>query len=104
MQQRVILAMALALQPRILIADEPTTGLDTINHHDLLEKLRVLRQTCGLALIFISHDLRVLAQLADEIAIMQEGSLSPPLPWRRLTETQDPYVLDLINSATRLDL
>lgn len=75
MRRRVQIAIALALKPKVLIADEPTTGLDAITRMDILHLLRHLAQAHGTAVLFISHDLSVIAWLADRIGIMHRGRL-----------------------------
>src|SRR5690606_35751683 len=72
-KQRVVIAMAMACQPDILICDEPTTALDVTTQKNLVVLLKQLQQTHGMAMLFISHDLAVMSQIADHIAIMQAG-------------------------------
>jgi oligopeptide transport system ATP-binding protein len=73
MRQRVVIAMALITEPSIIIADEPTTALDVTVQAQILNLLKDLQQQRGLGLIFISHDLSVVADIADEICVMQNG-------------------------------
>jgi peptide/nickel transport system ATP-binding protein len=75
MRQRVMIAMAIACEPRILIADEPTTALDVTIQADILDLLRTLRERRGMAVLLISHDLGVVAEQADEVAIMYAGRI-----------------------------
>ena len=73
MRQRVMIAMALALEPQIVIMDEPTTALDVVTQREILEELAALRDRLGFAVLFITHDLSLLIEIADSIAIMYGG-------------------------------
>jgi oligopeptide/dipeptide ABC transporter ATP-binding protein len=75
MRQRVMIAMAIACEPRVLIADEPTTALDVTIQAEILDLLRTLRERHGMAIILITHDLGVVAEQADEVAIMYAGRI-----------------------------
>ena len=75
MRQRVMIAMALALEPQIVIMDEPTTALDVVTQREILEELTVLRERLGFAVLFITHDLSLLVEIADSIAVMYAGRL-----------------------------
>jgi peptide/nickel transport system ATP-binding protein len=75
MRQRVMIAMALALEPQIVIMDEPTTALDVVTQREILEELTELRERLGFAVLFITHDLSLLIEIADSIAVMYAGRL-----------------------------
>ena len=80
MRQRVIIAMAIALDPQVIIMDEPTTALDVVTQREILEELIGLRNRIGFATLFITHDLSLLVELADEIAVMYAGRLMERAP------------------------
>ncbi|MEQ9248431.1 MAG: ATP-binding cassette domain-containing protein, partial [Nitratireductor sp.] len=75
MRQRVVLAMALTLKPRLVVMDEPTTALDVVVQREILQEIVALRKTLGFSVLFITHDLALMAQFADRIAIMLEGRI-----------------------------
>ncbi|HZF76250.1 MAG TPA: ABC transporter ATP-binding protein [Acetobacteraceae bacterium] len=104
MRQRVMIAMALACQPRLLIADEPTTALDVTVQAQILDLLRDLQQETGMSIILITHDLGVVAEMADEVAVMYAGKVVERASARALFEDpQHPYTLGLLGSVPRLD-
>jgi oligopeptide/dipeptide ABC transporter ATP-binding protein len=105
MRQRVMIAMALACNPKLLIADEPTTALDVTIQAQILELMRALREELGTAIILISHDLGVIAELADEVAVMYAGRIVERCAVGRLfAEPQHPYTVGLLGSIPRLHL
>jgi len=79
-RQRILIAMAIANRPRLLIADEPTTALDVTVQQQILELLATLREKFGLTMLFISHDLAVVSQVADRVAVMRHGLLLEEAP------------------------
>jgi peptide/nickel transport system ATP-binding protein len=105
MRQRAMIAMALACSPRLLIADEPTTALDVTIQAQILELMRTLRAETGTAVILITHDLGVVAEVADEVAVMYAGRIVERAPVRLLfDDPQHPYTVGLLGSIPRLDL
>jgi peptide/nickel transport system ATP-binding protein len=105
MRQRVMIAMALACRPKLLIADEPTTALDVTIQAQILDLMRALREETGTAIILITHDLGVVAELADEVAVMYAGRIVERASVARLfADPQHPYTVGLLGSIPRLDL
>jgi peptide/nickel transport system ATP-binding protein len=99
MRQRVIIAMALALEPELLILDEPTTALDVVVQREILQQVQDLQQEHGFAVLFITHDLSLLMEFADRIAIMYAGEIVETAPSARLqAEPQHPYTRGLLDS------
>lgn len=99
MKQRVIIAMALASKPSLLIADEPTTALDVTTQADILLLLRDIIKADNMALLFITHDLALAAQNADQIAVMQKGSIVEQGPSKKFFKSaQDSYSKKLLQS------
>jgi oligopeptide/dipeptide ABC transporter ATP-binding protein len=104
MRQRVMIAMALACDPQLLIADEPTTALDVTIQAQILDLMRDLQARLGTAVILITHDLGVVAETADEVAVMYAGRIVERADVRRLfSDAQHPYTLGLLASIPRLD-
>jgi peptide/nickel transport system ATP-binding protein len=98
-RQRVMIALALALDPQLVIMDEPTTALDVVTQREILNELADLRSRFGFAMIFITHDLSLLVELADEIVVMYAGRLVERAGARALYESpRHPYTLGLLNS------
>jgi oligopeptide/dipeptide ABC transporter ATP-binding protein len=105
MRQRVMIAMALACNPRLLIADEPTTALDVTIQAQILELMRALRSELGTAIILITHDLGVIAELADDVIVMYAGQVVERCPVAALfSEPHHPYTIGLLGSIPRLHL
>jgi peptide/nickel transport system ATP-binding protein len=98
--QRVMIAMALAGQPELLIADEPTTALDVTIQAQILSLLEELQRDLGMALVLISHDLSVVGELCDRIAVMYAGRIVETAPaWTLLTKPSHPYTRGLLDAA-----
>jgi len=105
MRQRVMIAMALAGDPSVLIADEPTTALDVTIQAQILEIMREVRERLGMAIILITHDLGVIAEMADDVMVMYAGQVVERAPVDRLFEdAQHPYTLGLLACLPRLDI
>jgi peptide/nickel transport system ATP-binding protein len=103
MRQRVMIAMALALDPQVVIMDEPTTALDVVTQREILEELMRLRDQLGFAIMFITHDLSLLVEIADSIAVMYAGRLVERAGARDLFRApRHPYSLGLLNSFPSL--
>lgn len=104
MRQRAMIAMALACKPQILIADEPTTALDVTIQAQIIDLVKDLRDTLGMAVIWITHDLGILAGLAQRIIVMYAGYFIEDAPVRELYKNpQHPYTIGLLGSLPRLD-
>jgi peptide/nickel transport system ATP-binding protein len=105
MRQRVMIAMALACNPKLLIADEPTTALDVTIQAQILELMRALRSELGTSIILITHDLGVVAELADDVVVMYAGQVVERCPAAALfAEPHHPYTIGLLGSIPRLHL
>jgi peptide/nickel transport system ATP-binding protein len=103
MRQRVMIAMALALQPQIVIMDEPTTALDVVTQREILQELMELRERLGFAVLFITHDLSLLIEIADSIAVMYAGRLVERAEAAALFRApRHPYSLGLLRSFPAL--
>jgi len=103
MRQRAMIAMALSCTPSLLIADEPTTALDVTIQAQILELMRGLQKRLGMAVMFITHNLGVIAQIADTVAIMYLGQVVEYGPVREiLRNPKHPYTVDLLRAVPRL--
>src|SRR5215471_3494991 len=104
MRQRVMIAIALACDPELLIADEPTTALDVTIQAQILDLMRELKAETGAAIILISHDLGVVAEVCDDVAVMYAGEIVERAPADALFELpQHPYTVGLLGAIPRLD-
>jgi oligopeptide/dipeptide ABC transporter ATP-binding protein len=103
MRQRVMIAMALACKPALLIADEPTTALDVTVQAQILELMLELQESVGMAIQFISHDLGVISEIADDVAVMYAGRIVEQAPAERLFEApRHPYTRGLLATLPRV--
>jgi oligopeptide/dipeptide ABC transporter ATP-binding protein len=104
MRQRAVIAMALACHPKLLIADEPTTALDVTIQAQILDLMRRLQQELGTAIILITHDLGVIADLVDTVVVMYAGKVVERAPVRRLfAAPRHPYTQGLLRSVPSLE-
>jgi len=99
MRQRVIIAMALALKPELVIMDEPTTALDVVVQREILQQIDALKRDLGFAVLFITHDLSLLFEFADRVAIMYAGEIIESAPAAELYRaSRHPYTIGLMGS------
>lgn len=104
MRQRVVIALALCAEPRVIIADEPTTALDVSTQAQILDLLRRLGRERRTAIVFISHDMGVIAEMADRVAVMYAGRIVETGAVQTLiNRPQHPYAQGLMNSIPRID-
>jgi len=104
MRQRVMIAVALACNPEVLIADEPTTALDVTIQAQILELLRELQERRNMAVLFITHDLGIVARIADQVLVLYAGRVAERAPVRALyTNPRHPYTVGLLNAVPRLN-
>ena len=104
MKQRVVIAMALSCRPGLLIADEPTTALDVTIQAQILELIQRLQQELQMAVLLITHDLGVVANIADRVAVMYAGKIAEMGTWEQLYKTpQHPYTVKLLESTPARD-
>lgn len=105
MRQRVMIAMALSCQPELLIADEPTTALDVTIQAQILDLLRQLQEQFGMGILLITHDLGVVAEMCDRVAVMYAGQIVEHASVNDLfDDPEHPYTLGLMNAIPRADL
>ena len=105
MRQRVMLAMGFSNEPALLIADEPTTALDVTIQAQILDLLQDLQRRLGMAILIITHDLGVIAEVADEVVVMYAGKIVERAPVGALfADPQHPYTIGLLGSIPRLEI
>jgi len=103
MRQRVVIAMALACEPSVVIADEPTTALDVTIQAQILELMQQLQEDLGIAIVLITHDLGVVAEMCDEVVVMYAGRIAESGPVERIfNQPTHPYTRGLLASIPRL--
>jgi peptide/nickel transport system ATP-binding protein len=103
MRQRIVIALALALTPKLIIMDEPTTALDVVVQRELLEEVATLRRRLGFSILFITHDLALMSQFCDRIGIMLEGRLVEiGSPAQLIAAPAHPYTAELWNAIPPL--
>ncbi len=103
MRQRVMIAMALALRPQLMVMDEPTTALDVLVQREILKQISALRHEFGFSVVFITHDLPLLLEISDRIAIMRDGRIVELATAERIwNDPQDAYTKTLLESFPRL--
>jgi peptide/nickel transport system ATP-binding protein len=104
MRQRVCIAMALACNPDVLIADEPTTALDVTTQAEILDLIKRLQQSRGMAVLLITHDMGIVAEVADEVAVMRHGEIVEKGPVEAIFHNpQHPYTRHLLESTRKLE-
>ena len=104
MRQRAMIAMALSTKPKLLIADEPTTALDVTIQAQVLDLMKDLVSEFGMAILFITHDLGVIAQVADRVSVMYLGRIVESGPVREvLNKPAHPYTKGLLHALPKLD-
>jgi oligopeptide/dipeptide ABC transporter ATP-binding protein len=104
MRQRVMIAMALSCNPKLLIADEPTTALDVTIQAQILDLMRTLQREIGMSILFITHDLGVVAEMADRVVVMYAGRAVEEAGVVDIFKNpKQPYTLGLMNSIPRVD-
>jgi oligopeptide/dipeptide ABC transporter ATP-binding protein len=104
MRQRVMIALATASRPRLLLADEPTTALDVTTQAQILALLQRLRQERGMAVLIVSHDFGVIAQVCDRVVVMYGGHVVESAPVEKIyNEPEHPYTRALLESVPELE-
>ena len=103
MRQRVMIAMALACEPALLIADEPTTALDVTIQAQILDLMKDIQEEFGMSVMFITHDMAVIAEMADRVVVMYQGQVVEQGPVDQIFhDPQHPYTRKLISAVPRI--
>ena len=103
MRQRVMIAMALSCRPRLLIADEPTTALDVTIQAQIIDLIKLLQEEIGMAVLFITHDMAVVAEVADRVVVMKDGKVAEQGDVDNIFHNPvHPYTKNLINAVPRI--
>ncbi len=103
MRQRVVIAIALALTPELMIMDEPTTALDVVVQRDILQQIQALKETMGFSILFITHDISLMTEFSDQMAIMYAGEIVEMASSKEIfTNSIHPYTQGLLNSFPSL--
>lgn len=104
MRQRIMIAMALVCEPNLIIADEPTTALDVTVQAEILDLLTTLQQDTGISMLFITHDLAVVSQVAHDVLVMRSGhQVEAGTAEQVFSKPRDPYTRRLLNATPRID-
>ena len=104
MRQRVVIAIALALNPELMIMDEPTTALDVVVQRDILQQIQALKETMGFSILFITHDVSIMVEFSDHMAIMYAGEIVEKAPAKEIfTNPLHPYTQGLLSSFPSLN-
>ncbi|RDU23815.1 ABC transporter ATP-binding protein [Anaerosacchariphilus polymeriproducens] len=99
MLQRITIGLALSMEPEILIADEPTSSIDAITQFEIMKEFQKIKEKCGTSMIFITHDLSVISQVADRILVMNQGEIVDMGDFKHITtKAQDEYTRHLVRS------
>lgn len=102
-RQRVVIALALTLDPKLVIADEPTTGLDVVTQEEILKLIKRIQQSFGSAIVIITHDISVVAEIADRVAVMYGGEIAEVGPTEEIFyRSHHPYTMGLMNAFPSL--
>ena len=97
--QRIMIGLALSMQPSLLVADEPTTAIDAITQYEIMKEFQKIHEQGNTGMIFITHDLGVISQIADRILVMNQGHIVDEGSFSEIVQgAKDPYTIELIRS------